>query len=197
MKSLLLIPGSQIINIICYTSLAVWNIPEGWRWTCYILSGGGYGLSGLCMALVTSCHLSKVVQRENDGLNPCRWAHEICADDNEERAIVIASMNEMAYVLQAWLPLIVWQQVDAPEYRKGFITVTCLSVALISVGIATKVLHRRQIARCVRLLQIEPSYLLKPFNSRTQGGVDKNEVRRREGSEHVAVEVEVHAAGKV
>jgi len=40
-------------------------------------------------------------------------------------------MNEMAYVVQAWLPLIVWQQVDAPEYRKGFITVCCLSAVLI------------------------------------------------------------------
>jgi cyanate permease len=59
------------------------------------------------------------------------WAHEICSEDNEERALVIGSMNEMAYVLQAWLPLIVWQQVDAPEYRKGFITVSCISLALI------------------------------------------------------------------
>lgn len=106
-------------------------------------------------------------------------------------------MNEMAYVLQAWLPLIVWQQVDAPEYRKGFITVTFLSVALIGVGIATKKLHRRQIARCVRLLQIKLSCLFKPFNARTQGGVDMNEVPRREGSEQVAAQVEVHAAGKV
>ncbi|KAI9691083.1 MAG: hypothetical protein M1822_008703 [Bathelium mastoideum] len=38
-----------IINIICYVSLAVWDIPNGWRWTCYIISGAGYGLSGLCM----------------------------------------------------------------------------------------------------------------------------------------------------
>ena len=40
----------QCLNIVCYVSLAVWNIPEGWRWTCYYLMGGGYGLSGLCMA---------------------------------------------------------------------------------------------------------------------------------------------------
>lgn len=40
-------------------------------------------------------------------------------------------MNEMAYVLQAWLPLIVWQQVDAPNYQKGFITTSCLSFCLI------------------------------------------------------------------
>lgn len=41
-------------------------------------------------------------------------------------------MNEMAYVFQAWLPQVVWQQVDAPQYRKGFITVTILSVILIA-----------------------------------------------------------------
>lgn len=39
-----------VINIICYVSLAVWDISTGWKWTCYILSGCGYGLSGLCMA---------------------------------------------------------------------------------------------------------------------------------------------------
>ncbi|KAE8321610.1 major facilitator superfamily domain-containing protein [Aspergillus sergii] len=99
-----------IINIICYVSLAVWDIPNGWKWTCYILAGAGYGLSGLCMA----------------------WAHEICSSDNEERSLVIGSMNEMAYVFQAWLPQVVWQQVDAPQYRKGFITVSILSVILIA-----------------------------------------------------------------
>nr|XP_001396404.2 pantothenate transporter [Aspergillus niger CBS 513.88] len=103
------------INIICYVSLAIWNIPTGWKWTCYILAGAGYGLSGLCMA----------------------WAHEICTDDNEERALVVGSMNEMAYVFQAWLPLVVWQQVDAPQYRKGFITVTIMSVILIISTVAT------------------------------------------------------------
>ncbi|KAJ6164677.1 hypothetical protein N7470_003349 [Penicillium chermesinum] len=105
-----------VVNIITEASLAAWNIPLGWKWACFILSGAGYGLSGLCMA----------------------WAHEICSDDNEERALVIGSMNEMAYVLQAWLPLIVWQQVDAPEYQKGYITVSCLSVLLIFTTFAVR-----------------------------------------------------------
>ena len=77
------------------------------------------------------------------------WAHEICTSDNEERAIVVASMNEMAYVLQAWLPLIVWQQVDAPQYRKGFITITFLSAALIATSFITKALHKIQNQRLV------------------------------------------------
>ncbi|PSS07163.1 hypothetical protein M430DRAFT_110690 [Amorphotheca resinae ATCC 22711] len=116
-----------IINIICYVSLAVWDIPNGWKWACYYICGCGYGLSGLIMA----------------------WGHEICNDDNEERAIVIASMNEMAYVVQAWLPLIVWQQVDAPQYQKGFITVSCLSVVLIISTFAVRFLWKREKLRYV------------------------------------------------
>ncbi|BCS23791.1 uncharacterized protein APUU_40235A [Aspergillus puulaauensis] len=98
-----------VSNIICYTSLAVWDIPVGWKWTCFIMSGAGFGLSGLLMA----------------------WAHEICSDDNEERALVVGSMNELAYVFQAWLPQVVWQQIDAPQYRKGYITGTIMSTLLI------------------------------------------------------------------
>ncbi|MCJ1458162.1 hypothetical protein MMC28_008533 [Mycoblastus sanguinarius] len=124
-RGLGLIRRFQIVNIVCYVSLAIWDIPETWRWACYILAGAGFGLSGLCVA----------------------WAHEICTADNEERAIVIASMNQTAYVLQAWLPLLVWQQIDAPQYRKGFITVTFLSAALIVTGYITKSLHRYQLQR--------------------------------------------------
>ena len=38
------------VNIISYVSLAVWDIPIGWKWTCYIICGAGFGLSGLLMA---------------------------------------------------------------------------------------------------------------------------------------------------
>ena len=114
-----------LMNILVYVSLAIWIIPEGWRWACYYLAGFGGGLSGLCMA----------------------WAHEICREDNEERAIVVASMNEMAYVVQAWLPLIVWQQVDAPMYRKGFITASCMAFALIVTALSLRVAHGRQLRR--------------------------------------------------
>jgi hypothetical protein len=55
-------------------------------------------------------------------------------------------MNEMAYVVQAWLPLLVWQQVEAPKYRKGFVTVTFLSAALIVTALTIRVLHAREIS---------------------------------------------------
>ncbi|KAI9924547.1 hypothetical protein MW887_006820 [Aspergillus wentii] len=122
-----------VVNIISYVSLAIWDIPTGWKWTCYIISGAGYGLSGLLMA----------------------WAHEICSEDNEERSLVIGSMNEMAYVFQAWLPLVVWQQIDAPQYRKGFITVTIMSVILIITTFSIRALHHRENVWKTKMLQSE------------------------------------------
>jgi ACS family pantothenate transporter-like MFS transporter len=143
------------MNIICSVSLAIWDIPIKWKWACYILSGFGGGLSGLCFA----------------------WAHEICTHDNEERAIVVATMNEMAYVLQAWLPLLVWRQVEAPQYRKGFITVTFLSAALIATALAIRLLHARDLAK--RQDVQSPDYVQQLSSSE-----DETEVRINTGIGH-------------
>jgi MFS family permease len=36
-----------ILNLITFTSLAAWFIPEGWKWACYYLAGAHVGLSGI------------------------------------------------------------------------------------------------------------------------------------------------------
>lgn len=56
-------------------------------------------------------------------------------------------MNEMAYVFQAWLPLLVWQQVDGPKYQKGFITVSCISFALIITSFVIRRLDNKEKAQ--------------------------------------------------
>lgn len=115
---------SAVLNLVINISMAVWSIPVGWKWACYILQGFGGGISGLLFA----------------------WAHEICSDDNEERALVVGTMNEMAYVFQAWLPLLIWQEVDAPQFHKGFMTMIFIAVALISSSFVVRHLHHREIA---------------------------------------------------
>ncbi|KKA20500.1 Pantothenate transporter [Rasamsonia emersonii CBS 393.64] len=114
-----------MVNVICHLSLAVWDIPTWWKWTCFIAVGAGHAVGGLCMA----------------------WANEICEDDSEERAITLASMHEVAYIVQIWLPLIVWQQVDAPRYHKGFITATAMSGVMIVVCFVVRALNKRDVAR--------------------------------------------------
>ncbi|KAI1862829.1 uncharacterized protein JN550_009976 [Neoarthrinium moseri] len=48
------------------------------------------------------------------------WANEICADDNEERALVVSSMNGMQYAVDAWMPIVIFPQTMAPTFRRGF-----------------------------------------------------------------------------
>jgi ACS family pantothenate transporter-like MFS transporter len=120
------------VNIVTNVSLAVWDIPVRLKWASFILGSISGGISGLTFA----------------------WAHEICSDDNEERAFVTASMNELAYVVQAWLPLIIWQQVDAPRYPKGFVTMVFISAALIGTALAIRYLHRREMAKKRQLLSV-------------------------------------------
>lgn len=64
-------------------------------------------------------------------------------------------MNEIAYVFQAWLPLIVWAQVDAPRYRKGFITVAILPAVMMGTAIVTRVLWARDLKNGVGVKDIE------------------------------------------
>jgi hypothetical protein len=78
-----------------------------------------------------------------------RWANEICSDDTEERAMVVASMNDMSYLLQIWLPLIIWQQVDTPNYQKGYITVVFLAVLMITTAFTISFLWARELLRYV------------------------------------------------
>ncbi|KAL2689090.1 hypothetical protein Neosp_003142 [[Neocosmospora] mangrovei] len=113
---------SGLVKIIAYAGLTVWNVPNAFTWACFMLCGFGGGISGLTFA----------------------WAHEICSDDNEERALVTGAMNEMAYVFQAWLPLVIWQQVEAPVYPKGYPTMVGMAVALIGTAFAIRYLHKKE-----------------------------------------------------
>lgn len=116
---------SGLVKIVAYVSLTVWKVPTGLIWASFLLCGFGGGISGLTFA----------------------WAHEICSDDNEERALVTGTMNGMAYVFQAWLPLVIWKQVEAPSYPKGYPTMVALSVALIGNAFVLRWLHKRQIKK--------------------------------------------------
>ncbi|KJZ75433.1 hypothetical protein HIM_05129 [Hirsutella minnesotensis 3608] len=121
---------SGLMIVIVNTSLAIWNIPTAWKWACFILAGCSSGISGLIYA----------------------WAQEICARDNEERALVAASMNEMAYMVQAWLPLLIWQQVEAPEYPKGYRASIGIAIAMMATTMGIRYLHRREVgSRRLRL----------------------------------------------
>ncbi|KAK3369539.1 pantothenate transporter liz1 [Lasiosphaeria ovina] len=72
------------------------------------------------------------------------WAHEVCRDDNEERAIVASSMNGMSYAILAWLPIIIFPQTMAPDFRYGFPTSFGLLIGAIFAVILIHILVKRE-----------------------------------------------------
>ncbi|KAK1758834.1 putative pantothenate transporter liz1 protein [Echria macrotheca] len=72
------------------------------------------------------------------------WASETCRDDNEERAVISASMNGLSYAILAWLPILIFPQTMAPDFRYGFPTSLGLLVGAIFVVIGLQFLVLRQ-----------------------------------------------------
>ncbi|RDW93403.1 uncharacterized protein DSM5745_00725 [Aspergillus mulundensis] len=46
------------------------------------------------------------------------WANEDCADNNEQRAVVIISMSGFQYAVAAWLPIVIFPQTMAASFRE-------------------------------------------------------------------------------
>ncbi|KAK4238361.1 major facilitator superfamily domain-containing protein [Achaetomium macrosporum] len=68
------------------------------------------------------------------------WINEICSDDTEKRALLVAVGNDFAYVVQAVAPNFVWKTTDFPAAQKGYTWSIVLQVLLILVTATTQLL---------------------------------------------------------
>lgn len=59
------------------------------------------------------------------------WINEICSDDTEKRALLVAAGNDLAYVVQAVVPNFVWKTTDFPAARTGYKLCIALQALLI------------------------------------------------------------------
>lgn len=73
------------------------------------------------------------------------WANEVCAGDNEERAITISSINGFQYAVAAWLLIVIFPQTMAPSFRYGFPGTFGLALAALVAVLAIQFLHRREL----------------------------------------------------
>ncbi|TFK76048.1 MFS general substrate transporter [Pluteus cervinus] len=110
---------SCIIASIC---ILVWSSPTGLKFFAYYLAGAAYAGQATTFA----------------------WANQICADDDQERGVVLASMNMWNNVLNAWWPLVFYPATDAPRFQKGMIAMICVSVATLGVTWLVWYLERRE-----------------------------------------------------
>ncbi|KAI0707068.1 MFS general substrate transporter [Earliella scabrosa] len=123
--------GIQAVQVVTTLIYAWWSdiVRARWppslaRWVFYYFTGVTGGLSGLILA----------------------WANELNGHDNEKRSFVVASCNMFAYVVQTWLPIVIFPQVEQPRVLKGNIATACINVGmitLVSFAMATLYLSRR------------------------------------------------------
>ncbi|ODN73696.1 hypothetical protein L202_07241 [Cryptococcus amylolentus CBS 6039] len=78
------------------------------------------------------------------------FINEICSDDTEKRALLVAAANDFAYVVQAIVPNFVWKTVNFPEARTGWTYSVCLNAALIVWMTAILLLRRRDRRKALR-----------------------------------------------
>ncbi|EGO01798.1 hypothetical protein SERLA73DRAFT_103821 [Serpula lacrymans var. lacrymans S7.3] len=110
---------SCTVAAIC---ILVWSSPIGLKFFAYYFAGAAYSGQATTFA----------------------WANQICADDHQERAIVLASMNMWNNAVNAWWPLLFYPATDAPRFRKGMIAMICTCVATLGVTWLVWYLERRE-----------------------------------------------------
>ncbi|EIN10585.1 MFS pantothenate transporter [Punctularia strigosozonata HHB-11173 SS5] len=108
-----------IISAIC---ILVWSSPTGLKFFAYYLSGASYAGQATTFA----------------------WANQICADDAQERAVVLASMNMWNNVINAWWQRVFYAATDAPRFRKGMIAMIAVSAATLLITWLVWYLERRE-----------------------------------------------------
>ncbi|KAH8092630.1 MFS general substrate transporter [Cristinia sonorae] len=99
------------------------------RWIFYYMGGCMSGLSGLILA----------------------WTNELTGYDNEKRSFVVACCNTFAYVFQAWLPIVIFPQVEQPRVFKGNVTNAGIDFALVCVAFLALYLQTRDEKRAAAL----------------------------------------------
>ncbi|KAH8783258.1 allantoate permease [Diaporthe sp. PMI_573] len=68
------------------------------------------------------------------------WINEICSDDTEKRALIVALGNDLAYVVQAVAPNFVWKTTDFPAARKGYLWCIVMQILLVLVTASIQIL---------------------------------------------------------
>jgi ACS family pantothenate transporter-like MFS transporter len=56
-------------------------------------------------------------------------------------------MNLLQGAVQAWVSLLIWKQVEAPKYHKGFVTIAILTAIYMLLALVIRFFQNRQDAQ--------------------------------------------------
>lgn len=98
--------GYFIPLILGCVLLSVWDIPRGLHWFAYWLIGVPPSFG---QPFIFS------------------WVNRLLYHDDAKRNFVVVCTNTLAYVTGAWVPILVWNTNDKPQYHTGFTYTAVLS----------------------------------------------------------------------
>lgn len=102
-------------------TLLILEVPYGLKFFAWTISGVGY--AGQATNFV--------------------WCNLAVRDDDQERAVVLASMNMWSNVLTAWFPLVFFPSSSAPKFHRGWIALIVVAILTVLVAVVTKILDDR------------------------------------------------------
>ncbi|KAL4241411.1 MFS transporter superfamily protein [Abortiporus biennis] len=108
-----------LVSSVC---ILVYGSPVGLKFFAYYFAGASYAGQATTFA----------------------WANQICADDHQERGVVLASMNMWNNVINAWWPLVFYPATDAPKFTKGMWAMIGICIATLLVTYLVWYLERRE-----------------------------------------------------
>ncbi|OCF72393.1 pantothenate transporter [Kwoniella mangroviensis CBS 8886] len=150
--NLLPLPQTAIF-VVCAASFA-WlsdGVFRGGRWP-FVYIGAVYSL--IIAAIMRTFPLYKNINTtfalfyisqigQEAGPLILTFINELCSDDTEKRALLVAAANDLAYVVQAVAPNFVWKTTDFPRAKKGWTWSLVLNILLIVWMTAILLLIRR------------------------------------------------------
>ncbi|EPY50476.1 pantothenate transporter [Schizosaccharomyces cryophilus OY26] len=105
-----------IVTLISASILLAWNVPYGLKLFAYFLSGCTYAGQAVWFS----------------------WANDVCRDNDQERGVVVFTMNMVQNVWHIWWAPVMYPNTDAPRFIKGYIALlvvggfTLLSSCIVS-----------------------------------------------------------------
>ncbi|KIK56909.1 hypothetical protein GYMLUDRAFT_46802 [Collybiopsis luxurians FD-317 M1] len=143
--------GENVVQVVSTLSWAWWSDAIGLRWPPMIVAGTWSMI--VCILLAVTPLYTHIARRWalyymttiQGGLSGLilAWANELTGEDSEKRSFIVASCNMWAYVMQAWLPIVIFPQVEQPRVLKGNIATACINFAMMSFALLTYLLQRR------------------------------------------------------
>lgn len=112
---------TQTLFIISYSSLAAWNIPDGYRWFCFLIIG-----------------LDTVNQTIVSG-----WINRATRRDAAERAFVLGFSDAVSQAMNIWTNIVFFPTSKGPEFRLGYIISTCAAFIMLLMPIFSYFAERR------------------------------------------------------